>query len=116
VQRLVAIPLLLLVMIWPVETAIATTAMASAHSCCAPKHTHHCHSSDGTTIAPDHSHEQCPMDCCSKRHASGNAIAANPAALRILVVQLQQAVIRRFEAHSVLAIRSDRERGPPPLS
>jgi hypothetical protein len=56
------------------------------------------------------------MDCCSKRHASGNAIAANPAALRILVVQLQQAVIRRFEAHSVLAIRSDRERGPPPLS
>jgi hypothetical protein len=117
VQRLLAIPLLLLVMIWPVETAIATTVMSSSHSCCVPKPAaHHCHSAEGATASARHSHGQCPMDCCSKRQASGSAVATNPTALRLFVVELQQVVIRSFEAHSVLATRSDRERGPPFLS
>jgi hypothetical protein len=115
VRRTLTISLLLLVFTWPVETAIAAVVMASDHACCHPKAAPSCHEhhKDGSAIQGRHTHDQCPMDCCSRRQASGNAAIASASELRVMAEQQQTVLARKLVAHSSCSNRIHSERGPP---
>jgi hypothetical protein len=115
VHRSFAISLLLLVFTWPVETAIAAVAMANDHACCHPKAVPSCHEhhDSGAGIQGRHTHDQCPMDCCSRRQASGSAVITSPSDLRVIAEQQQTVLARKLAAHSSGSNRIHSERGPP---
>jgi hypothetical protein len=122
-RRLIAIPLLLVVLVWPAENAIAATAMGASHACCQRKAASSCNehgehminASQAVELAARHAHEQCPMDCCSKRQASGNAYVDSPATIRSTFTHFQNVILRSREAHDRLRADVHGERAPPTL-
>jgi hypothetical protein len=125
VQRALIICLLLMVVSWTIQPALAMVSMQQMHACCAPKpaaavpacHQHHHHES-GSSGAADlkarHSHSGCPLGCCERRVA-GAALPVPRAEQRSISVERERVWVRTLEAHSNLFFELSSERGPPPF-